>query len=538
MKEANTLVPFLLIVGMGGVLLYGTLTSGQGWADDFAAYIMQAKSLTEAAPGGFIEANRFTIEQSSRALGPVTYPWGFPVLLAPFYAVFGLNMIALKAVGTLSYVLFLVLLWFGFRRVHSPFWFLCLVCLFALNPALLAFSNNILSDLPFLLFSTLGLVLIGALVIEGRCLISRLWDSVLIGVVITAAFFVRTNGVLLLVSLGFSQLVSFLQRQSQECQRNTKDERCLISLRDFLSVGSVSAKPLLLHLVPYAVFFCSVVVWELALPKGGESYVSHLKSISAAMIKDHLHYYVDLPSAFFYGVPHGHLLYGASLPLAVAGVIRRYRLDYHAIAYVALTPFLYIIWPYIQGLRFLFPILPFYVSFVLSGLEAFQGGTTGVEKRLRKLVCYVPVVLIILCFALHSARGVYANISRDRETALGPFTATSESMFSFVAEHTEEGSTVIFFKPRVLKLMTNRKSIMINKVEQLSRGDYLCLYLGSDSYDQVSVAAVEELRREGAARLVYENSDFRVYRLRNVRKEPHNNALHTDGDSAALHPRR
>jgi hypothetical protein len=59
MKKANILVPFVVIVGVGGVLLYGTLTTGHNWGDDFAAYIMQARSLTEAAPGAFIEAHRF-----------------------------------------------------------------------------------------------------------------------------------------------------------------------------------------------------------------------------------------------------------------------------------------------------------------------------------------------------------------------------------------------------------------------------------------------------------------------------------------------
>jgi hypothetical protein len=201
--------------------------------------------------------------------------------------------------------------------------------------------------------------------------------------------------------------------------------------------------------------------------------------------------------------------------------------------YAALTLFLYIIWPSQQGLRFLFPILPFYVSFMLSGLEAFQGGRTAMEKRLRNLLCYVPVIFIVFSFGLQSAGSAYENISRDRERSSGPFTATSKSLFTFISEHTEEESTIIFFKPRAMRLMTNRKSIMINKVEELSRGNYLCLYLRSDAYNQVSATIVEELLGEGTARLVYENRDFRVYQLREGRKERQNVVLHTNSDSAA-----
>lgn len=527
MPKENTLVPFVLLVGVAGVLLYGTLTSGHDWGDDFSLYIMQAKSLTEGAPRGFIESNRFTVEQSSFPFGPIAAPWGFPVLLAPFYAVFGLDMIALKTVGVLSYLLFLVLLWFGFRRAHSRALFLCLVCLFALNPGVIAYSNAILSDLPFLFFSTLSVVLIGRMIVEERRLISPLWDSVLIGVAIAAAFFIRTNGILLLVTLGLSQIVFHMQKRCRDRTQQATEEGRLISLRTLPSVRSVSVKPRLIHWVPYAVFLSLAVVWGLALPEGGQSHAFHLKRVSLAMINDQLHYYLDLPSDFFSGAPHPQLWYGASIPLAVVGMIRRHRSDYPAIIYVALTLFLSVIWPERQGLRYLFPVLPFYISFALSGLEMLLGGPTPVERRVRRLVCYIPVFLVIFYFGKAASLGAYYNLHENREVAIGPFTATSQSMFSFVKEHTEENSTVIFFKPRVMRLMTGRKSVMISNMEQISRGDYLCLYLRNDADDyQVSPAAIRGLLEQGSARLVYMNSEFSVFALSKIEKKVHNNSLH------------
>lgn len=486
-KNVPLWVPFGLIVAVGCGLLYGMITNGQNWGDDFAAYIMQARSLTDAAPQAFIDANRVSMEHSSYAIGPNAYPWGFPVLLAPFYAVFGLNMIALKAVGGLAYVLFLVLLWFGFRGIHPPFWFLCLASLFAFNPALLAFSNNIMSDLPFLLVSTLGMVLIKAWVVEERTVISRGWDAALIGIVIAGAFFIRTNGVLLIAALGVSQIVCGRQKH-----------------------------PLVVRLLPYAVFFCLVMAWEVVLPNGGASHLSLLKNISVKILVKNLYYYLTLPSAFFSGVPYPYLPYMASLPFAIAGAMKRQRSDCHAIVYVVLTFFLYVIWPSPsgQGLRFLFPILPFYVSFVLSGLEAVQGGGTVEGTQLRKRAGQISVMFVICCFGVRSAHDVYENLSRNRTTLLGPYTATSQSLISFVAEHTEAESTIIFFKPRLMNLMTNRKSIMINNRNELSRGNYLCLYLRVDTYGQVSPSMINQLHGKGIGRLVYENSDFRMYRLR------------------------
>lgn len=88
----------------------------------------------------------------------------------------------------------------------------------------LAFSDKILSDLPFLFFSTLGVVLIKTVVVEERPLISQHWDSIFLGAVIVGSIFIRTNGVLLLVTLGLSQLVSYWQKQSLEWRRNNSKE--------------------------------------------------------------------------------------------------------------------------------------------------------------------------------------------------------------------------------------------------------------------------------------------------------------------------
>jgi hypothetical protein len=152
MRKINPSTLFVILLIITTITLFCTLTNGHNWGDDFSSYIMQAKSIAELNPRGFIEANRFTVENSSYPYnGAIAAPWGFPVLLAPFYAVFGLNMIGLKLLGVISFLIFIVLLWVGFRNYHSPVWLLCLVCFFSLNPSMLSFTDQILSDLPFLL---------------------------------------------------------------------------------------------------------------------------------------------------------------------------------------------------------------------------------------------------------------------------------------------------------------------------------------------------------------------------------------------------
>jgi hypothetical protein len=340
MKKLLTTVFPALLISITALLLCSGLTNGHDWGDDFAAYIMQAKSITEGRPSEFIEANRFTIEQSSYPIGPVTYPWGFPVLLAPFYALFGLNMIALKSVGVLCFLLFLFLLWSGFRKYHSDFWGIVLVCLFALNPTMLRFIDDILSDIPFLLVSTFSVLLIGRLVVERRRLISPACDQLLLGTVIAVAFFIRTNGILLLVTLGITQFIALIVRIYRRAASHDQGSAGLMSL---FSTQYIAMQCLSLNILPYVTFVSLVLAWQALLPDGGFSQGFIAGRVSMGVIKHHVHYYIDLPAAFFKGVPHYRLLYGASIPLAIAGAISRYRFDHHAIIYVMLTFLLYIL---------------------------------------------------------------------------------------------------------------------------------------------------------------------------------------------------
>ncbi|HSL28665.1 MAG TPA: hypothetical protein VK900_05645, partial [Anaerolineales bacterium] len=60
----------------------GMLTRGHQWGDDFAWYILQAKSILEGTTEEFMEKSAFTNGESTTHLGPLAYPWGYPLILA------------------------------------------------------------------------------------------------------------------------------------------------------------------------------------------------------------------------------------------------------------------------------------------------------------------------------------------------------------------------------------------------------------------------------------------------------------------------
>jgi len=300
MTKAGSGTVFALIICASSLLIFFTINDGHNWGDDFSAYIMQAQSIIDGTPDKFVEANRFTVENSSFYLHstafmrgfPTAYPWGFPLLLAPFVAIFGINLTVLKSVGVMSFIASLFLIWFGFRKYHSNLWRLVLISLIALNPVLLNFLNNIISDIPFMFFSTFTLLFIGVSVVEKRFIVSPVIDNIALGLFIAFSFFIRSNGILLLLTLAFSQLFSIVGNNS----------------------NNDGGKKNPFSFLPYASFLGVVLIWRFFLPEGGTTHLKLLHLITFEDIRIHIARYLQILAIFFKGVPFNYLLYCASIP--------------------------------------------------------------------------------------------------------------------------------------------------------------------------------------------------------------------------------
>jgi hypothetical protein len=98
----------LLMIVLSLVIGASTLRRGHEWGDDWAWYILQAKSIWDGTTDEFMEQSAFTNYQSTTHLGPLAYPWGYPLILTPVYAIKGINPLALKLPALLFYAGFLV----------------------------------------------------------------------------------------------------------------------------------------------------------------------------------------------------------------------------------------------------------------------------------------------------------------------------------------------------------------------------------------------------------------------------------------------
>ena len=296
----------VVIILLSLAISSSTLTRGHEWGDDFASYIMQAKSILNGNPSEFIERNTFTIFESSFQIGPVAYPWGYPLILTPVLMLKGVHPLTLKLPGLFFFAGFLICLYLLIKDRLTWTESLLLVSLFAFNPTLVKFTDYILSDIPFLFFIFLGLYLTTKLK-------PSTFNSMVLGVIIFSAFFIRTTGIILLASFLAYQAICFFR------QKETRKTIVINSVLVIISFGSLW------------------IITSLIFPNGQGSYFRQLMELTTEIFfKRNIPGYFNLFWQFFGFSPSWIFIYYVLIPFFLIGAWTRHSADLHIIIFFAL----------------------------------------------------------------------------------------------------------------------------------------------------------------------------------------------------------
>ncbi len=249
--EHKTSIIFILLLVLYVFFAANILTYGHNWGDDFASYIMQAKSLISGSPQKFFEDNSFTIYNSDTVLGPVVYPWGYPIILSFCIYFFNINLLALKAPNIIFFALFLLTFYLVLNKKLLSIEKLLLLAIIAFNPHFLLFHDNILSDFPFLFFSSLSIYFIDRTLRKNYLFSSPWLNSIFLGSLIFFGAFIRTIGIVLLFSYFVCQF--YMVVRNKKWTRNIKKE-------------------LIPFLIPYLIFAFFWIISSIIFPSGESSY--------------------------------------------------------------------------------------------------------------------------------------------------------------------------------------------------------------------------------------------------------------------------
>jgi hypothetical protein len=474
----------LLIIVIVSILLGSSmLTRGHQWGDDFAWYILQAKSIVDGTVDEFIETSAFTNTQSTTHVGPLAYPWGYPLILVPAYLIRGIHPLLLKLPAVFFYAAFLVCLYVWMKSRVSQTESLLIVTLFAFNPLLLVFLDQILSDIPFLFFSTLALYLMTRQ--EKRTLALH----IAIGAAIFFTTFLRATGILL---VGCFLIVEFF--------------RLVESRRDW-----AQAKEIMLGAFTVTATFA--VLWAvnlLSFPSGEQSYASQYAASSIEQIRSFAVGYFNVFSSFFGEAKGWSYLYYVLVAFFLLGVWLRWKQELVVVLFFVFWMTVHITYPYWQGARYIFPLLPIFIYFTFVGMKFVIEKLFAANPRLGQLGLYGFWALIAANFILASSTYAYTNLLFDRDIN-GPFDPYSKEVYKYIQEETSEDSVVVFFKPRVMKMMTDRDSIMSAECDRILKGDYLVLSRKVGENQQVPPEEIDACNLP--LKQVLKNNRFVVYKI-------------------------
>lgn len=475
--------PFLIVILLASLALGASiLTRGHDWGDDFASYIMQAQSILNGDMDEFIERNTFTIFESSAQIGPVAYPWGYPLALTPVLLFKGVHALALKIPGLFFFAGFLICFYLLTENRLTRTESLLLVSLFAFNPTFVGFLDYILSDIPFL-FSVFLVLWLTSNSDERPAA----WKLALLGAAIFLAYFIRTTGIILLGSYLAHQALLFLRTP---LRRRAIFQNSLIVLAAFSALWVISS---------------------FIFPNGQGSYLQQLAGFSAVTLMENARGYFHLFVQFFTSAPTQQWVYVYYLLVAffLVGVWTRRNTDQMPIIFFAAYFAVMLIWPEWQGIRFIFPLIPLFIYFAFQGMLA---AVRALPERMRlpgRSVTYLFWLALAGIFLFHSGTTAYTNL-KDERRINGPFDPFTSDMYNFVRAETPPDSVFVFFKPRAFRLFTDRDAIMSLECDRLLLGDYVVLHKTWE-YSQILPDQIGECNLPLVT--VYENRRFIVYEV-------------------------
>jgi Dolichyl-phosphate-mannose-protein mannosyltransferase len=451
-----------LLVGALAVIMYSTHRSGHWWGDDWALYIRQAKGLLDGHPNRVLTQNQFTVDKSDGpAFSPPLYPWGFPIILAPFVAVVGDNLDKLTIVPVLCACLF-ACCWYSLARRRVGFVpALIGVAAVTITPLLLSWTELIQSEWPFLAVVGVALVCLDHVAASGALadIHGRIVPLAVVGLAGAAAFTVRREGLAMVGAIGAGQLAAIVA------------QRAYPWLLSWNGVGRLGLR----LAVPYATFLATVGLLQVTLPstvvpKYDGTSVTNVWKLRGRLIRNlaqvsGLQRPWDKNPIVLGSSRLGWIAVAVFLGLAVAGIVLsivKYRVrDLHLAAY-ALGAF-------VIGGSFRSPINRYVctvapVLMILALVALF----TIIDRLSRRWIA--TLVLSLALAAILAGNVANAHLRMQGATRAhdagaiewGPTHPDAIEMFDAVEQLTDPNDIVAAPKARAMELETGRPSIQVD----------------------------------------------------------------------------
>jgi 4-amino-4-deoxy-L-arabinose transferase-like glycosyltransferase len=408
------------------------------------------------------------------------YPPVFPLLLAPVVRFFGLNLIPMKFEQVIFFVLALAVICLYWQRDLGREYTLALAAILGFSPHFWAAKDNVLSDLPFLLFFYVAAVLVQRAPRDSQ----RQWPwAILIGISLYLAIGTRTAGITLLAGLVLYDLLKY---------------RTITRI----TVVALSMCAALLLLQSYFI---------------GSEFGSYNGTFHATLstVQSHLVSYPRTLAGFWVASTRNSFsffLLAIVALLTLVGLFYQYKrgltiVEAFLVPYAAMA----ILWPFSPGIRLVFPAIPWIVFLALSGLRRIT--EKFAPRHVSTAVCAF-LLLISIPFVTAYRHMDFGSIGQS--TGLPEFNQLCQA----VRERTTPQDVLIYFRARALALYTSR-SVSAYKHQgndeelwQYVQNVHATYLITTNTFDEDhGLLARCAQAHSSSLELAYQNASFKLYRI-------------------------
>ena len=516
--ESKSLASMVIITI--GIFYAATLREGHDWGGDFSQYILHARNIAEGRPYldiGYI-VNIFSF------VAPDKYPPVFPILLAPVYLFYGLDLIALKLVVVASFCMSLLFIHKSFRVNLSRSATSLLLLVVGFNPVFWSFKDYVLSDFTFMMFSFMSLCMMQRSydLNSSDCSsiknIEKIWSIILLGIVMYLAYGTREVGLVLPLTILTYELLTL--------RKITK-----VSL---ISISVFAVFVMLQHYALKGSYISPIIENNIAQLAN-----DHSKSVIAfnnwdflsfdiTHILRQIRHYSSLILEFWmpdrvmelsvWSLP-GWILFWSFNLLALIGYTlaiwkKNTVLEIFPAGYMAVL----ILFGGSQGIRYLLPVLPFLIYYAFLAVMAI---------KIPNIIKIRNTSTSLFCLAIFLLYAPYISAKKDQIIEAGISSPQAIELWSYINDKTGPDDTFLFAKPRVLSLLTERNA---SAYPSNPDPEFIIQYLNAIDADYLVVGDISwggkalknhsknmfyNSRTESFYSLTFKNDYFKVYRYNN-----------------------
>lgn len=518
--ERNYHIYLVMVVAVAFNVL--TIRAGHHWNGDFGLYVTHAKNIAMGLP--YTETG-YVYNPYTPLLSPVAYPPVYPLYLSPLYKIFGLNLFAMKLAGIFAFAIFLVIFHhYAIRRLDSGFSRFIVVAAVAFSPWVWLLKDQILPDFLFMMFTYAAILFMDTHNDTKNTLQKSVFNGVCMGLLVYLSYGTRSLGLLLIPAFIMADLVT----------RRTISRSTMICVVIFAGLYLVQNTYIHADQSYFNSYLGNLSLQEDGSIDSATADAVAASVLSAASLKNiidktritvvsNLFYYYNVVSSYWnndISITTERIFYLAMGVLAIVGfaglVLKQLSSgDYFLVLYVIVL----LLVPFRQN-RYILPLVPLYFVYILRGVEQINSRLNLSGRALaapgRILHACVLSVVIFTYAAQYNAQdfGVMKKGVEKKE---------SIEMFEFVRRHTPADSLIVFREPRILTLVTGRRSLTYHWPENPDElWDYIvgagATYIVSQKPSAGLVPGegyLAEWTAHYTDRLltVFENNDFYVYQI-------------------------